>query len=132
MALWFSDSMVKKKKKCFPTNITLSLKRGLVTLVKVHCFFFFFFKWSVFPKGHSSKQEANIFFLSHLSLIPYQQLKSNFTMPLQSNTDWDKIQEEKTFMLKRPHYIDKNVGILRKCEQNQPTTKTPGKYLKMA
>ena len=51
-------------------------------------------------------------------------------MPLQSNTDWNKIQEEKIFMLKRLHYIYKNVGILSMCKQNQPTTKILGNILK--
>lgn len=69
--------------------------------------------------------------MSRVSLTPYQQLESNFTMPLQSNTDWNKIQEEKTFMIKRPHYIYKNVGILSLCEENQPANhKILGNILK--
>lgn len=39
--------------------------------------------------------------MSRLSLTPYQQLESNFTMPLQSNTDWNKIQEEKNIHAKK-------------------------------
>lgn len=55
-------------------------------------------------KGDSSKQEANIILncLYVPSLIDtHQQLELNFTMPPQSNTDWNKIQEEKTFLLKK-------------------------------